>query len=71
MKLWNPLRRNRHDSVTQSLDKAAEVNAEQATDSAEARAQLTAAVEAEQDQIRRNHLGHLLHDSLIIRRRHP
>lgn len=70
MKLWSPFRRRAADPITQELDEAATRNVQQAEQSQQARAQLQAAVEAEQVQIRRNSLGHLLHDALIARR-HP
>ena len=70
MKLWTPFWRRADDAITQALHEATARNMQQEEQSQQARAELTAAVEAEQTQIRRNHLGELLHDALIARR-HP
>ena len=63
-------RRDRH-TITDDLIEAAARNAAQAADSEHARAQLTASTDAQQDQIRRNHLGEMMHAALNSRRRHP
>lgn len=71
MKLWSPIRRRKRDPITKALDDAAARNAKNAQRSDQAHDQVDAAVKAEQDQLRRNHLGDLLHDALTTRRRFP
>ena len=65
------MRLNPFRPIDESIAHAAKKNAEQATLSAKVKKRVLDAVAAEQDQLQRNSLGHLVRGQLLPPERHP